>query len=175
MKLVRSLARRDDGFSVTPKSASEKVRHLCEFCANIGCVSYDSTGERQINGTTYLVTDCERFITPMRFNDLSGLNHPRFNTMRLGDRYERLLKKGDLVAATNSVDRIIGTYEVVSVEALPIDVGMKHARYNHTLIEKELSEAEAVTRLTKIMKSLYHSYLIERTEVITVIYLEKSV
>lgn len=103
---------------------------------------------------------------------LSGFDG-EFNTIRLGVKWTKLLKHGDVVYLQNSKDKMIfGKAEVISVEQDTFgQICLYHAKQNHSELDKD--DGHHAARIYKLMVKLLGPHIVNHTKKACVIYLRR--
>lgn len=103
-----------------------------------------------------------------------GLNHEKFNTIRLGTSWSKRVSIGDEVYIQSSKDRLVFSKALVN-EVIVGEIGellLVHAQFNHNELHE--TDGKSAERLYQLMLKLYGPHILSSPrKKATVIYLRK--
>lgn len=176
----RNLKLHPDGrYTINTKMVEEKLASLCAVCGrenacqfkdNISTLGHDW-------GAEAMITSCEEFAPIIRFavtDGLETLDGPAVvNTIRLAGAWANRVKPGQFVVLEDNQGCYINHAKVVSSAHITKVKGLReHARDNHMLKGKNLSQAEASRQMRKILCDCYGGGFFKAAKKLSVIYLE---
>lgn len=169
---LRAVKRTPDGATILTK-ATANLRSLCQHCAiATRCKHRDRLDKvHQLAQLQAPVTCCAEYHYPIHFADTTGLDQPRFNTLRLGDAWQKRLRVGENVGLLDADRRLIQVRVVRHLEVVSKTIPglLPYAHANHLLVAQQLSADEAAERMLKILRNNYGKLVFERQRVLTVI------
>lgn len=96
-----------------------------------------------------------------------------FNTIRLGVKWTKLLKAGDVIYLQNSKDKLIfGKAEVINVEQDTFgQICLYHAKNNHSEIDR--TDDNSAYRIYQLMKKMLGPHIVSHQKKAVAIYLRR--
>lgn len=169
---VRSVKRSEVGATVLTK-ATARLNPLCHYCAVQARCEYRAQirSAERAGKLSAPVTTCAEYHYPIHFRDTTGIDHPGFNTVRLGEAWSKRLAPGDWVGLLNSDKQILHTAQVKQVQVVSLDTNglLPYASANHLLIGQPLDADQASDKLLKILRNSYGKLVFENNRTCTVI------
>lgn len=173
-RMIRRLE--SDAFTVESQSAITAARRLCDHCATEKCHIRNYLKRNTSAMLQIKVESCATFTPALGFSVLTGLDAPRWNTVRLGKAWAERLKPRQRVAIVDTTSRRIMRYmRVERAEAATLSqIVATHATRNHALVGRALSAEEASAALTKILQNAYGRNYAAPGKPASVIYLQSE-
>jgi hypothetical protein len=168
-KLMRQLRREGSTFTLEPASNRDRPL-LCRTCGMAELCPVPGT----LNDHAWVelrVRSCNRFIPIVTFiPPIVGLGG-RFNTLRLGDTWERRVEIGSRVALfNNKTEQVLGYAAVEGVFSGPFEEVLRtHAENNHLIVGKPGTDLSVVEG---VLRGAYGKFLTPKSK-LTALYLRR--